>query len=308
MQLSLQPPLAAPPKSSRLTAYLQMMRPANIVTAWADILVGYAAAGVVSIGDTPMGPLLWLILATTGLYGGGVVFNDVFDAELDAIERPERPIPSGRVGRYESILLGASLLFIGVFAASRVSDMSGWIAFCVAISAVLYDAASKHHPVFGPINMGLCRGGNWLLGISAIPGMVWHHSLIALVPIIYIAAITLLSRGEVHGGDRRASLWALGLLATVAAGLALLGYLPDYTCRVMVPFGLLWAINVVPAFLKTLHTPTPELIRRAVRTGVISLIVLDSAIAAGFSHWLYGLGVLALLPLSRMLANRFAVT
>jgi 4-hydroxybenzoate polyprenyltransferase len=308
MQLSVQPQLSAQPKSSKLTAYLQMMRPANIVTAWADILVGYAAAGLVIIGHTPIVPLLWLLVATTGLYGGGVVFNDVFDAELDAIERPERPIPSGRSSRYEAILLGVGLLLMGVVAASRVSAMGGWIAVFVALSALLYDAASKHHPVFGPVNMGVCRGGNWLLGISAIPGMVWHHSFIALVPIVYIAAITLLSRGEVHGGDRKASTWALGLLAVVAAGLVLLGCLPDYTCLVMLPFGLLWAINVVPAFLKTLNTPTPELIRGAVRTGVVSLIILDSAIAAGFSHWLYGLGVLALLPLSRMLATKFAVT
>lgn len=308
MQLSVNNPPSNSIVSGRLLAYLQMMRPANIITAWADILVGYAAAGMVSLGQTPLVPLMWLLIATSGLYGGGVVMNDVFDAELDAIERPERPIPSGRAGRYEAILLGAGLLVMGVFAASRVSEMSGWIAFCIALSAVLYDAASKHHAVFGPINMGLCRGGNWLLGISAVPGVVWHHSLIALVPVVYIAAITVLSRGEVHGGDRKASFWALQLLIAVAAGLGLLGFFPEYKYLAMLPFGLFWAINVVPAFLNTMETPTSELIRRAVRKGVISLIILDSAIAAGFSHWLYGLGVLALLPLSRMLAQRFSVT
>ncbi|NEP43227.1 MAG: UbiA family prenyltransferase, partial [Okeania sp. SIO2H7] len=75
-------------------AYLQLMRPANIITAHADILVGYAASGA-----TDPYRLGWLLLATTGLYGDGVVFNDVFDAELDAIERPERPIPSDRASR-----------------------------------------------------------------------------------------------------------------------------------------------------------------------------------------------------------------
>ncbi len=294
--------------NGKLTAYLQMMRPANIVTAWADILVGYAAAGAIVLGDTSLVPLFWLLLATTGLYGGGVVFNDVFDADLDSIERPERPIPSGRASLYEAILLGTGLLVLGVFAASRVSQMSGWIAFSIAIIAVLYDAASKHNSVLGPLNMGLCRGGNWMLGVSAIPGMLWDHSMIALVPIVYIAAITVLSRGEVHGGNRQSSQLALGLIAVVAVGLALLGYLPDYAWRAMVPFGLLWLVNVVPSFWRTLGSCSPDLVRKAVRTGVISLIMLDSAIAAGFSHWVYGLGVLALLPLSRFLAVRFAVT
>jgi 4-hydroxybenzoate polyprenyltransferase len=292
----------------KLIAYAQMIRPANIVTAWADILVGYAAAGAIVLGDTSLVPLFWLLLATTGLYGGGVVFNDVFDAELDSLERPERPIPSGRASRYEAILLGTGLLALGIFAASRVSEMSGWIAFSIAIIALLYDAASKHNPVLGPLNMGMCRGGNWLLGVSAIPGMLWHHSMIALVPIIYIAAITVLSRGEVHGGNGQSSRLALGLIAVVAVGLALLGYLPDYAWRGMLPFGLLWLVNVVPSFWRTLGSHSPDLVRKAVRTGVISLIVLDSAIAAGFSHWVYGLGVLALLPLSRFLAGRFAVT
>lgn len=85
--------------------YFELMRPANIVTAWADILVGFAASGSGIIftklinGDANFAvliPLGWLLLATTGLYGGGIVFNDVFDADLDAKERPNRAIPSGQ--------------------------------------------------------------------------------------------------------------------------------------------------------------------------------------------------------------------
>ncbi|MGB3292783.1 MAG: hypothetical protein WBB01_07355, partial [Phormidesmis sp.] len=80
--------------NSSIRAYLQLMRPANVVTAWADILAGYAAGLGVGVIAFPSTTLVWLLLATTGLYAGGVVFNDVFDAELDTVERPERPIPS----------------------------------------------------------------------------------------------------------------------------------------------------------------------------------------------------------------------
>ena len=92
-------------KSQSVWAYLQLMRPANIITAWADIFLGYAAAGIVpsdnltllnNLPNLSFATLGWLIVATTGLYGGGVVFNDVCDAELDAAERPERPLPGGR--------------------------------------------------------------------------------------------------------------------------------------------------------------------------------------------------------------------
>src|SRR5690625_6499540 len=81
-------------------AALELMRPANIITAFADILAGFAAAGGVlaltSSGfDLEPDGVGWLLLATFGLYGGGIVFNDVFDASIDAEERPERAIPSG---------------------------------------------------------------------------------------------------------------------------------------------------------------------------------------------------------------------
>src|SRR3954447_3256538 len=97
----------------KLRGYLGLMRPANIVTAISDILAGVAIAGYFSgnyTGDIGLVPVVLLALSTTGLYGGGVVFNDVFDAELDKIERPERPIPSGLIAKRGAALLGAILL------------------------------------------------------------------------------------------------------------------------------------------------------------------------------------------------------
>ena len=71
-------------KWASFQAYLQLMRPANIITAWADVLAGgaagFGAAGIVLSSVLLSGApapealtnLRWLLLATTGLYGGGV--------------------------------------------------------------------------------------------------------------------------------------------------------------------------------------------------------------------------------------------
>jgi 4-hydroxybenzoate polyprenyltransferase len=303
--------------TDRWTAALQMMRPANIVTAWADILVGVSVSGyipvTVALHDTQASfiSLFYLLIATTGLYGGGVVFNDVFDAELDAIERPERPIPSGRATVRFGIALGSGLLILGIVAALQVSYLSGAIALSIAILALFYDAIGKHHPIVGPLSMGCCRGGNWLLGVSIIAPMVLERGAIALIPILYIAAITAISRGEVHGGDRLIGIFAVGLLGLVSLGLVTLGYIDPqahYKLLFMLPFGLLWGYWVFPAFIQATRNPDADLIRNAVRTGIIALIALDSAIVAGFSHWGYGLLVLALMPLSQLLAKQFSVT
>lgn len=307
---------AASLSSQRFWAYLQLTRPANIITAWADILVGFAASGsVVILNQVVIGatlaslvPLAWLLVATTGLYGGGVVFNDVFDAELDAKERPERPIPSGCVSRQAAAMLGSLLLVIGVVAASQVSWLSTIIAASVAFAALIYDSFGKHNPFLGPINMGVCRGGNLWLGVSAVPAMVEERWFLALIPIAYIAAITAISRGEVHGGQKSIGVAALLLVGAVIGGILTLGLLKDYEVFVALPFLTLFAWRVLPPFVKALREPSPDQIRGAVKAGVLSLIVLDATVAAGFAGWPYGLLVLSLLPISMALAQLFAVT
>ncbi|MEQ8753285.1 MAG: UbiA-like protein EboC [Coleofasciculus sp. G1-WW12-02] len=298
-------------------AYLQLMRPANIVTAWADILVGFAASGAAIIFDQVITgqavfiqllPLVWLLIATTGLYGGGVVFNDVFDAELDAKERPERPIPSSRASRQRATVLGTVLLGIGVVAAAQVSWVSGVLAAIIAGAALSYDALAKHHTFFGPLNMGLCRGGNLLLGVSVLPAMVEERWYLALIPIVYIAAITAISQGEVQGGKKITGFVALLLIGVVISGILGLGLLPNYEIIAALPFAALLSFRVLPPFLKAAREPMPEQIRTAVKAGVLSLIVLDATIAAGFAGLPFGLLVLLLLPISMGLAQLFAVT
>jgi 4-hydroxybenzoate polyprenyltransferase len=304
-------------KIPSLWGYLQLMRPANIVTAWADILAGFAASGsVVALNSAIAGqatlatlePLPWLLLATTGLYGGGIVFNDVFDAQLDAKERPERPIPSGRASPQGATLLGSLLLLVGVLAAAQVSLFSALIAAIVASAALFYDAWGKHNPLSGPLNMGLCRGGNLLLGLSAVPALVVERWFLALIPIFYIAAVTTIGQGEVHGGKSRTGVLALLMLGIVLGGISALGILPDYSLIDALPFLALLAGRVLPPFIQSTRNPNPELIQTAVKTGIISLILLNAIAAAGFAGWFYGLLVLLLLPISIGLARLFAVT
>jgi 4-hydroxybenzoate polyprenyltransferase len=290
---------AASLNSDRFWAYLQLMRPANIVTSWADILAGFAISGFVALqSGTAWETLVWLLLATTGLYGGGVVFNDVFDAELDAQERPERPIPSRRASRQGATILASVLLAIAVVAAAQVSWLSVILATCIAIAAVVYDSLGKHQPVIGALNMGLCRGGNLLLGMSAAPAMVGEYWYLALIPIIYIAAITSISQGEVHGSKGNTPAIALLLIIAVIAGLVGLELLPNYHILKALPAIALFAGYLLPSVIQAVRQPTPEQIRNAVRSGVLSLVILDAAIATGFAGLPYGLLILCLLPIS----------
>jgi 4-hydroxybenzoate polyprenyltransferase len=294
----------------KTTGYLRLMRPANIVTSVADVLAGIAISGY--LANQPfeiqnLQPILLLCLSTIGLYGGGVVFNDVFDAALDSVERPERPIPSGLITFKEAAALGAILLATGIIAACFASLTSGTIAILVAVSSLVYDKYGKHHSFAGPLNMGLCRGLNLLLGISIVPFAVNSWWYLAVVPVIYIASITMISRGEVHGGSRSTlNIAALlyGVVISLILGFAFAKGRILFALIFLLPFA--WMI--FNPLLKAIKEPVGKNIGKAVKAGVLALILMNAAWAAAFGSLFLALITILLLPLSLKLGKMFAVT
>lgn len=294
----------------KTTGYLRLMRPANIVTSVADILAGVAISGylIFNLNAVPnLFPVLLLCLSTIGLYGGGVVFNDVFDADLDMVERPERPIPSGLITKTEATRLASLLIAFGIICAFLVNITSGILAFFVAAAAIVYDRFGKHHSFLGPLNMGLCRGLNLLLGISILPFEVQYCWFLAVVPIIYIASITMISRGEVHGGSKATLYTASFLYAIVIVSILYFSFVKGnqlFALIFLVPFA--WMIFT--PLLAAIKEPVGKNIGKAVKSGVLALILMNAAWAAAFGAWYIALLIVILLPISLKLGRLFAVT
>ncbi len=291
-----------PARSPRLRPYLELVRAANLWTAVADILAGAAVAGA------PAPAVALLSLSTIGLYGGGVVLNDVFDAQRDTIERPERPIPSGRLSLRRAALFGTALLLFGIGAAFLAGPVSGLLAIAIALSAVCYDAWTKEHPIVGPLNMGLCRGLNLLLGLSAVPALLVDYAPLGLIPLTYIAAVTLTSKGEVHGGKQVTILFSIGLIGAVLSALSTLSLWSPAPPWETFPFLALFAFRVVPPFWRAYRLPQAVPIRTAVKRGVLSLVLLDATIAALYAGFLPGLMISVLALFASKTARLFAVT
>jgi 4-hydroxybenzoate polyprenyltransferase len=295
----------------RTKAFLQLMRPANIVTSVSDVLAGIAISGFFfahSFNTHQIWAVVLLCVATIGLYGGGVVFNDVFDAALDRVERPERPIPSGIVTIKEATLLGILLLLMGIISAFAYHFFSGLIAFIIAIAALVYDKWGKHHAVIGPINMGLCRGLNLLLGISIVTSSLTQWWYIAFVPIIYIASITMISRGEVHGGNKNLLYAASLLYILVISFIFYFAIANKVTIIFTVIFLLGFALIIFSPLLKAMKQPIGKNIGKAVKAGVIGLILMNASWASAFNALYFAIVIMLLLPVSIALAKVFAVT
>lgn len=290
---------------------LQLMRPANIITSIADILAGIAIAGFLIPevwSQEIILDILLLVISTAGLYAGGIVFNDVFDVEKDKINRPERVIPSGRVSLREAKLLGLSLFLVGIIAAFLVSELSGVLAIAITLLALSYDKYAKHHKVLGPLNMGMCRGVNLILGMSIYSELAIDYWFIGIIPIIFIAAITLTAQKETKGKNKVAIGFAMFLDILIVLGFVLMSIYLELSLKKTAIFLAVWYGMNAFAKAKALAQNNPKLIQKAVKMGIISLIPLNASYVAGFSSVIMAVLVMGLLPLSLFLAKKFPVT
>ncbi len=142
------------PLRARLRVHLSLGRVSNLPTVWTNVTAGALLAGATPSAAT----LVPLALALSCFYVGGMYLNDAFDRELDARERPERPIPAGLVSAARVFAIGYGLLALGTLGVALVAPRPAPLGAAVALAAaiVLYDAWHKGNPA-SPLLMGLCR-------------------------------------------------------------------------------------------------------------------------------------------------------
>ena len=283
-----------------------MVRPANVVTSIADVMAGLAI--VISVEAVEWTHAIMLILSTACLYAGGIVFNDYFDRHIDATERPERAIPSGKVSPANAVVFGSILFLIALSAAFYVSRESFYLACAITVTALLYDKWMKHYVVAGPLFMGMARGFNLLLGISISALALMAFNWLAIIPLIFIASVTLTSRKENAGNNRSAMLIAMFLDLCVTALLIVAAFIINGSLWPSILLIAVWSIFVLSAKWRAYRINTPENIRNAVKMGVMSLIIMDASYALMASAYVFVVVILCLLPVSIQLARKFAVT
>ncbi len=299
-------------QSPRARAYLELVRLPNLFTTVGDIVAGYL---IVSRGvDVSWRNLIILALASVCLYAGGVVLNDYFDRDVDRVERPERPIPSGRIRERDALKLGVRMLGLGCVFAVGVGVTSLLVAVLLSGCIVLYDAKGKRIEYVGSFNMGCCRFLNVVLGASGAAAAHWETWLwfvlpVASIVLLYIASVTLLATGEVWGGNRAISSGVFAAIVVVIGSVVWLG-LADRLAEPLysLPFLAVFAAVTLGVVGVVVRMPSAPNIRRAIKVCVLSLILLDAAIAAGAGGLGYGIGVAIMLVPALYAARLYAVT
>lgn len=178
---------------------LRLGRISNLPTVWSSVLAALVLAGSARSFDPAL--LALLLVALSLFYTAGMFLNDFFDREIDSRERPERPIPSGRVGPHT--VLGAGVVQLG--AAIGLLTAASWraggphvqalaSALALAGAIVVYDVWHKKNPA-SPFLMGGCRALVYVtVALAATAALPRTVLLGAALLFLYVVGLTFAAR------------------------------------------------------------------------------------------------------------------
>jgi UbiA prenyltransferase family len=280
---------------------LRLGRVSNLPTVWTNTATGIVLAG----GALANPATLPLLIALSLFYVGGMYLNDAFDAKVDALERPERPIPSGAIRERTVFTAGFAMLALGVLLLlwtgfGLPGGTGSWPGLCgVALGGaiVLYDWYHKDNPL-SPALMGLCRVLVYVAAGLAFavppPAVLW---LAALLLLCYLIGLTYVAKQENLGEVR--NLWPLLFLAAPVV-FALVHAPASLTSAATCALFALW-VGVALWFLRRRR---PGDVPRAVVSLIAGIALLDAVLiaAAGAAAiaWLAVAGFVLTLALQRL--------
>lgn len=288
----------------KILTFLELIRLPGMFTAHADILAAFLISGA---GFDRFNTLFWLLIASSCLFSAGMVLNDYFDIETDKKERPQRPIPSGRISGPTAKIIGFGLMALGIFSAYFAGPRPFGISLALASAILLYDGLLKDFPVLGPLTMASCRYFNFLMGLSILPFEGWVY--IPLITFLYIFGVTVLSKKEAEGGKavKTISICALctGCTALLYYYFFLIKLLPAFTGMILM---MVFAIFLSGRILNLLTDNSPADFQKAMKLLLLSLIVLDTILAAGSAPVYQAAAILLLYIPAVASARLFRVT
>jgi len=168
-----------------LYPYIRVIRPINAIVAGCAGIIGY-----LMVTGIPNPGIIILFLVVFLVTGAGNAINDCFDVEIDRINRPDRPIPSGAITRQEVLYYAIFLFLAGICLSFFTNIICTATALINSILLVWYAAALKRTPGAGNAVISYLAGSIFLFG-GAYAGT---EGLILVIPVALITFFGMLAR------------------------------------------------------------------------------------------------------------------
>ena len=206
---------------------------------------------------------LWAALAAALITAAGNTFNDIIDLEIDRINRPHRPLPSGRINQRTAQCMTVLLALCGMLIATRVSPVNGLIALLVLCGLVIYSTHLKHSVFWGNFAVSLFAAAAFPYGAITV-GTLGNAWIPAGFACLYHLGREIIKDMEDITGDQlqgkhtlplrhglRAAVWTTTTIYLVLAFFVLYPWLvqvytlPYLILVILVDFILLYALIIV---------------------------------------------------------------
>ncbi len=230
---------------------VELTRPGNAVAAGALTFIGAFVAG----GTAAPLAMTFAVAATVLATGAGNAINDYFDREIDAINRPDRPIPRGDVVPRVALWFSVALFVAAVALTLLLPPLAIAIALINLLALVAYTELFKGLPGVGNVVVAYLGGSTFLYGGAAVGGEMGLVVVLFALAACATVAREIVKDVEDIDGDReeglntlpiaigeRRSLQIATLFAVAAVAASPLPYL-------LGPFGIGYLLVVVPADL-----------------------------------------------------------
>ena len=299
-------------KNVSIKDYLVLVRLPNLFTLPSNILVGMATVSSLAFTLTSFTQFLLLVTISVLLYCVGIVLNDLYDFEIDKKERPNRPLPSGKISRRSALVLVAIFSTIALILSLQVS-FSTLVISSILFSVIFgYDKYLKNTHA-GPFTIASARVINILLGTSVSLRSVDSYSQIVtltfvlIITFVYVSLIGFISRYEVHGfSDNTKLLLPPAIVATVISSIILFSLMGFFKLESLIILSLFSFIMIIS--FSRIYRRDSGRTQQIVRNMILSIIVLDSTFLTGIIGIELGLVVLTLMAPLLVLANKMYMT
>lgn len=236
-----------------MNAYLELLRPYNGILAILGIILGYIVAASFTASAIQ---IVFAIIVAFLINGAGNVVNDYFDHKIDEVNRPRRPIPSGRASRKSAMVYFIVLIAVSLVMSYFVSREFLYLAAINSLVSFVYSWKLKGTPLVGNLAV------SWLAGSTFVGGALIVSPQIPLAVMILgaTAFLATLSReifkdAEDVEGDKKFGAKTLpiaigqGKSVALASIVLLLGITALFVPVYFSIFGYYYFIGIIPAVL-----------------------------------------------------------
>lgn len=186
--------------TEKLTAIIKLIRPINFLITFISVIV----AAVICLPDEAPGMNVFIAaLAASLVMASGNISNDIYDIEIDKINRPERPLPSGKISSRITIVLYFIFLLLSLIFTWLINLPAFLIVAVTNLMLYLYSKFFKRIPLIGNIVVAFLAGLVFIFG-----GVVVGNPSVAIIPALFAFLINLIREivkdMEDVEGDRKA--------------------------------------------------------------------------------------------------------